>query len=204
MDVRFVTSNDGKFEEVRRLLAPFGIRVRRIRRTLPEPQTDRLEMVVRSKLAAVPASRAPILVEDSGLFIDSLNGFPGVYSAHFYRVWGFGPILQLLRGRRRSAVFRTVAGVRVGRRVELFTGECRGEIVRRPRGRHGFGFDPIFRPTGSRRTYAEMSAPEKDRHSHRARAFLKLVDHLPGGGRRPLKRTSRPLGTSKGTKRTAR
>ncbi|HYK93341.1 MAG TPA: non-canonical purine NTP pyrophosphatase [Thermoplasmata archaeon] len=205
MDVRFVTSNDGKFREVRRLLAPFGLRAVRVRRVMPEPQTDRLETVVRAKLGSLPPSPEPTVVEDSGLFIHGLNGFPGVYSAHFYRVWGFDPILELLRRRDRSATFRTVAGLRVGTRVRLFAGDCPGEVVDRPRGRGGFGFDPIFRPRGSRQTYAEMSASEKDLYSHRAAAFTRLARSLvrARAGRRPRNRGVLDPKT-KGTRRMAR
>ncbi len=204
MDVRFVTSNPSKFREVRALLAPFGLRVRRLNRTLPEPQAERLEEVVRAKLAALPADRLPVVVEDAGLFIDSLHGFPGVYSAHFYRRWEFPFILELLRRRPRTAAFRAVAGVRTRRGVYLFSGACRGEIVRRPRGHLGFGFDPIFRPLGSRRTFAEMDVSEKNRFSHRARAFRKAARFLAGGRDGHPSRPRAPSAASKGTKRKRR
>ncbi len=206
MDVRFVTSNVGKFREVRELLAPSGIRVLQDRRTLPEPQADRLEPVVRAKLAAVRGGRTPVLVEDSGLFVHALNGFPGVYSAHLYKTLGYGALLDLLRGRDRTAVFRTVAGVRIGSGVRLFTGECPGTIVRHPRGSGGFGFDPVFRPSGASRTFAEMSSAEKNRYSHRARAFRRLAGYLAAfdRGSRPQSERRRAGTKSKGTKRTAR
>lgn len=205
MDVRFVTSNDGKFREVAAILAPYGIRVRRVRRVLPEPQTDQLETVVTAKLGALPPNSLPTIVEDSGLFIPSLNGFPGVYSAHFYRVWGFGPIQYLLRGRSRRAVFRTVAGLRVGRRTHLFVGECIGTITPRTRGEAGFGFDPIFQPVGTRRTYSQMPLGEKNRHSHRARAFIRLARFLSSGASKGVRPRPGPVKRkSKGTKRASR
>jgi XTP/dITP diphosphohydrolase len=178
MDVRFVTSNEGKFREVRALLAPFGIRTVRVRRTLPEPQADGLARVVRAKLEALPPHRTPTIVEDSGLFIHALNGFPGVYSAHVYRIWGFGPLLELLRRRPRRAVFRTVAGVRRDGETRLFTGECDGRIALRAKGSGGFGFDPIFVPGGMGRTFAELPPSEKNLRSHRARAFRKVGRYL--------------------------
>ena len=178
MDARFVTSNAGKFREVRALLAPFGIRVAWVRRTLPEPQADGLAPVVRAKLQALPPHRTPTIVEDSGLFIQALHGFPGVYSAHVYRIWGFGPLLELLRRRPRGAVFRTVAGVRRDGEIRLFSGECRGRIALRAKGNGGFGFDPIFEPAGTGRTFAELPPGEKNLRSHRARAFRKVGDYL--------------------------
>ncbi|MGD0250842.1 MAG: non-canonical purine NTP pyrophosphatase, partial [Thermoplasmata archaeon] len=115
-EVTFVSTNPGKVREVRSVLRPFGLRTRWIRRELPEPQADTLAEVVRSKLAAVADLPGYVLVEDSGLFIPSLGGFPGVYSAHFLRLWKFDPIFELLRHRDRRACFRTVAGVQKGRR----------------------------------------------------------------------------------------
>jgi XTP/dITP diphosphohydrolase len=170
MDVTLVTTNPGKLAEVRSVLAPFGVRVVAKRRKLPEPQADSLREVARAKLASVADLKGWVLVEDSGLFIPSLGGFPGVYSAYIYRIWGLDPILELLRHRPRAAVFRTVAGLRRGRREWLLTGECRGTIRRARKGTGGFGFDPIFMPEGSLRTFAEMTREEKSRVSHRARA----------------------------------
>jgi non-canonical purine NTP pyrophosphatase (RdgB/HAM1 family) len=128
-DVTFVSTNPGKFGEVRELLREFGIAVRWKRRELPEPQADRLEDVLAAKLDAVADVRGCVLVEDSGLFIPSLGGFPGVYSAHFLRIWKFDPIFELLRRRPRGAYYRAIAGLRVGRRTWTFAGEVRGAIA---------------------------------------------------------------------------
>jgi len=177
-DVTFVSTNPGKFREVRGLLAPFAVRVRWRRRALPEPQAETLEEVVTAKLAAVRDIPGYVLVEDSGLFVPSLNGFPGVYSAHFLRTWRFGPLLELLRHRDRSAVFRTVAGLQRGRRRWTFVGEVAGSIAARPRGHEGFGYDPIFIPKGERKTFAEIPTETKNRLSHRARAVVQVGELL--------------------------
>lgn len=179
MDVRFVSTNRNKFREVAAVLGgEFDLRVRWIRRELPEPQADDLATVVRSKLSALPRSGATYLVEDSGLFLTGLGGFPGVYSAYIYETIGLRGILRLLDGRSRRAVFRTVAGVRRGGRTWMIEGTATGTIARRPRGRGGFGYDPIFIPTGERRTFAEMSAEEKDRRSHRGEAIRRAGRRL--------------------------
>lgn len=178
MDLAFVTSNPGKVAEAKGILGPYGIRVRPVKRVLPEPQADTLEEVVAAKLAALPPRRTPQLVEDSGLFLDGLAGFPGVYSAYVYRIWRFDPILELLRRRPREATFRAVAGVRLGRRTWTFPGECRGTIASRPKGSYGFGFDPIFRPEGARRTFAEMEPEAKWAVSHRGRALRSVGEFL--------------------------
>ncbi|MGC2359041.1 MAG: non-canonical purine NTP pyrophosphatase [Thermoplasmata archaeon] len=177
-DVTFVSSNPDKFREVREVLRPFGLEVRWKRRTLPEPQAADLQEVVRAKLDAVRDLGGYVLVEDSGLFIPSLAGFPGVYSAHFLEIWKFGPIFELLRKRNRHAYFRTVAGLQNGRHRWTFIGEVRGTIARRPAGQGGFGYDPIFVPDGWQRTFAQGSPKEKNSISHRARAVRQVGEHL--------------------------
>jgi XTP/dITP diphosphohydrolase len=178
LEVTVVTSNPGKIREIRELLRPRGWSVRWSRRTLPEPQADTLEEVVGAKLDALGPTHGWTLVEDSGFFVDSLQGFPGVYSAYALRTVGLPPLLQWVRGRPRGAVFRTVAGARFGDRTWVARGEVRGTLAASIRGSGGFGFDPIFLPPGSRRTYGEMSAAEKARTSHRSRAVGALMQKV--------------------------
>jgi XTP/dITP diphosphohydrolase len=171
---RFVSTNPGKYRELRDVLGTFGVDVRWVRRELPEPQADDLETVVRSKLDAVATVRPPVVVEDSGLFVPSLAGFPGVYSAHFLKIWGFGPLLELLQHRDRAAYFRSVIGLRTEGRRTVFVGEVHGSIARRAAGRHGFGYDPIFVPDGWSRTFGQAPADAKNAISHRGRALQQL------------------------------
>jgi XTP/dITP diphosphohydrolase len=181
VEISFVSTNPGKFEEIRWLLKPFGVRARWRREALSEPQADSLDEVVRAKLRSLRSSREqPLLVEDSGLFIPSLNGFPGVYSAWVYRTLGLGPILELVASRPREAFFRTVAGVKKGSKEWYFAGECHGTLAPRPSGSGGFGFDPIFIPGGHARTFAEMPAETKNRISHRAKAMEGVGSFLSG------------------------
>ena len=131
-----------------------------------------------AKLESVRDIPGYVLVEDSGLFIPALRDFPGVYSAHFLRIWKFGPIFALLHGRRRTAYFRTVAGLQNGRRRWTFVGEVAGEIARRAAGKGGFGYDPIFVPRGWHKTFAQGTADEKNAISHRARAIRQVGELL--------------------------
>ena len=180
-ELTFLSTNAGKAREVREVLRPYGVRVRWRRRELPEPQAETLLEVVEAKLDAARGLRGTILVEDSGLFIPALSGFPGVYSAHFLRIWGFDPIFELLRHRTRRAVFRTVAGVRHGSRRAAFVGEVWGRIANRPAGTNGFGYDPIFIPRGWNRTFGEVPPEAKNAVSHRARALRKVGEALSAG-----------------------
>lgn len=188
--VKFATRNPGKLREVREILAAFGVEVEPLPKRFVEPQADDLRVVVRAKLGALRNVSGTVLAEDSGLFLPGLGGFPGVYSAYISQLWGgptrFRPLLRALEGAPRTAIFRTVAGVSVGGRDHFFAGESRGTVARRPRGSGGFGYDPIFVPEGERRTFAEMSAEEKNRFSHRGRALRKvgrfLLQQGPAGG----------------------
>jgi XTP/dITP diphosphohydrolase len=175
MDVTFVTSDPDKVAEVRRVFSEFGIGVRWSRQELTEPQSDRLEPVVRAKLAVAARPGRSVVVEDSGLFIEALGGFPGVYSRYVYDTVGLAGVLRLLKGRPRRATFRAVAGYRRARTTILTVGEVDGTIAPRETGSNGFGYDPIFVPLGSERTFAEMTGAEKDRHSHRGRAMRALA-----------------------------
>lgn len=176
--VHFVTSNSAKLAEVQAYLGTASIEVRPVLRRLPEPQADQLEPVVQAKLDATADIAGTVLVEDSGLFVDALGGFPGPYSSFAYRTIGVDGLLRLLTDRPRTARFRTVAGLRREGRALLLHGEVEGTIATRARGAHGFAFDPVFAPDGSARTFAEMSLEEKNAHSHRARALSEVVRAL--------------------------
>lgn len=178
MEIAFVSSNQAKFREIRAILAPEAIRVRWHQRSLPEVQSSVLEEVVRAKLSACPRSKLPILVEDSGLFLSALGGFPGVYSRYALETIGLSGILTLLRGRPRTGVFRTVAGLRWGNEVRCFEGATAGRISSAPRGKNGFGYDPIFVPTGHRATFAEMDLHAKNQLSHRRKAVRAVARYL--------------------------
>lgn len=122
--------------------------------------------------------------DDTGLEVEALDGRPGVYSARYA-----GPehdsqanmnlLLQQLKGvKNRKARFRTVIALILGDEEHLFEGAVNGEITEQPSGRSGFGYDPVFRPSGFSLTFAEMSAEEKNKISHRGRAVGRLTDFL--------------------------
>lgn len=180
--ISFVTTNAGKFREVSARLADDGIKIVHEDRSYPEVQTDRLEKVVRFA-ATVLDDQIPgdYLIDDSGLFIDRFGGFPGVYSSYVYKRLGCAGVLKLLDGGgERGAVFETVLLLRQGGTHEVFHGEVRGTIADRERGKAGFGFDPIFIPDASAKTFAEMTVGEKNAVSHRSRAVEALVAYLRG------------------------
>lgn len=170
----FITGNRGKFLEAQRLLEEFDIKLEQADLDVTEPQADTLEEVVGK--CAEDASRMvkeEFIIEDSGLFVNSLNGFPGVYSSYVYRKIGCEGILKLLSGPvDRSAYFMTVLVYgKAGGELKIFNGRVDGAIAMAIKGKGGFGYDPIFQPFGSELTFAEMSVEEKNMFSHRAKAL---------------------------------
>lgn len=178
----FVTGNAGKIAELRALVEPLGWTVVQDPRGYPEVQADSLSAVCQAGADHLLAHglRPPFLLEDSGLFVAALRGFPGVYSRHALDTIGCAGILKLLRDvehESRAAAFQSVLWfVDAEGRHHEFAGSCKGSIAERASGTHGFGFDPIFRPAASAdRTFAEMDGTEKNALSHRGqavRAFL--------------------------------
>lgn len=118
-----------------------------------------------------------MLVEDAGLHVDSLNGFPGVYSAYAFKTIGLAGILKMLgpSSSRGASFVSSVAYCEPEGEPVLFEGSVKGTISRRPRGRRGFGFDPIFVPRGGTKTFGELTLEEKSSVSHRARSMRRFA-----------------------------
>jgi non-canonical purine NTP pyrophosphatase (RdgB/HAM1 family) len=181
MTVLFVTSSDDKLAEVRRIL-PWP--VDRADMDLDEPQAVDLETVVVAKAQQARARLGTaVLVEDSGLFIAAWNGLPGALVKWFLQFVGPAGICSMLHQfPSRQATARTLFAYH-DKDVKIFEGSVAGHIPEAPRGDQGFGFDSIFVPDGSERTFAEMSPAEKDTFSMRQRALEKLAaSDAVGGG----------------------
>jgi XTP/dITP diphosphohydrolase len=179
----FATGNEHKFNEARMVLAEYDIAVGMIRVKSLEIQSDSLEKIAEtSAVDAFGRFGLPVFVEDAGLFVDALNGFPGPYAAYVYKTIGNKGLLQLLeKAKDRKAKFQSVIAYcsREKARSLCFEGEALGEITaekRRGKGKSGFGFDPVFRPAGSGKTFAEMSLDEKNCFSHRAMALRRFAE----------------------------
>jgi len=181
--VFFATNNINKFNEARRVLGEFKIAVGMLRAKSFEIQSDSLEEIAKaSVIDAFHRCNLPIIVEDAGLFVDALKGFPGPYAAYVYRTIGNRGLLRLMEnvGDRRGR-FESVIAYFSGEVKEpiCFEGTVLGKIAlseRKKNAETGFGFDPLFIPSGGKRTFAEMSIEEKNRSSHRANAFQKFAE----------------------------
>jgi len=173
-EILFASSNKNKFREARSILSKFGIELKFLSCHLQEIQADGLEQIARDKvIQAFLLCSKPVIVEDDGLFINSLNGFPGPYSSFILKTIGNRGILKLV-SRQRSATFRSViAYCEKNGDVRLFSAKVLGKISKKERGRK-WGFDPIFIPRGLRQTYSQLH--EKNTTSHRYLALRKLAN----------------------------
>lgn len=186
------THNAGKLEELRDLLAPYGVAVMGAGELgLPEPAETETTFVGNARIKAHAAARAtglPALADDSGITIDGLGGAPGVHTADWAetphgrdfvqamtRTWGALEAAQAPFPRRAQFRCTLVLAWPDGRDA-VFEGVLPGQIVWPMRGDRGHGYDPIFQPDGFDVTFAEMDRWEKNRISHRGRAFVRLIE----------------------------
>ncbi|WP_134724939.1 RdgB/HAM1 family non-canonical purine NTP pyrophosphatase [Paracoccus luteus] len=188
------THNAGKLDEMRAMFAPHGIEVvGAAEMGLGEPAETEDSFVGNARLkarAAMQATGLPVLADDSGIAVDGLDGAPGVRTADWADTPSGRDFMQAMtrtwaeldaRGvpEPRTAQFRaTLLLMWPDGEEAVFEGVAPGRLVWPPRGALGHGYDPMFVPDGDTRTYAEMSAAEKNRISHRARAFALLEQVL--------------------------
>ncbi|WP_247729608.1 RdgB/HAM1 family non-canonical purine NTP pyrophosphatase [Halovivax limisalsi] len=180
MHLQFVTGNEGKVREAREYFDGIA-EIEQVTYDYAEIQADSIEAIARRGAAEAYRERGgdePVFVEDSGLSIDALGGFPGPYSAYvedtlgIERVWSLAADEENRRARFRS-VIASASGDPADPDVETFTGSVAGTIVA-PRGDGGFGYDPIFAYNGT--TMAEMEPAEKNAISHRGRALAAFAE----------------------------
>ena len=182
--VFFATGNINKFNEARSILGQYDIAVGMLRLKGDEIQSENLKEIAETSVKnAYQRCRLPIFVEDAGLFIEGLGGFPGPYAAYVYKTVHNCGILKLMENAAdRRAEFQSVIAYcddQTPCEPVCFEGEVKGEITlaeRKEQGKSGFGFDPIFQPAGSQETFAEMTIAEKNCYSHRAMAIRKFAE----------------------------
>jgi len=179
--VFFATGNIHKFNEVRVILAQHELAAGMIRAKAVEIQDDNLEKIAAaSAVDAYGRCHLPLIVEDAGLFVEALKGFPGPYAAYVYKTVGNAGLLKLMeKVENRKAVFKSAIAYcdNDSGKTVCFEGEIEGKITAQERqsNQAGFGFDPIFQPKGSKKTFAEMDIQEKNGFSHRAHAVGKFA-----------------------------
>ena len=188
MQIIFATNNEHKVSEIRAAL-PKGIDVISLREAgididIPEPHPTLEENALQKASVIYSLKNISCFSEDTGLEVQALGGAPGVKSARYAGENSTSEenIVLLLENlelaTNREARFRTVICLLLEEKPYYFEGVCPGFIIRERRGEKGFGYDPVFIPSGSDRTFAEMELAEKNIFSHRGKALLKLVAFL--------------------------
>lgn len=176
--ITFASTNPDKFREVESILAARRIQASFARLELVEIQSDSLEEVAQEKAkSAYSRVKKPVMVEDDGLFVDALAGFPGPYSSYVFKTIGNAGVLKLLKdeSKGRSATFRSLIAFFDGSTLQLFEGQARGSISEKI-SPGGWGYDPIFMPDGAAgMTFAGLAGGKND-YSHRRRALDKFAD----------------------------
>ena len=170
----FASSNENKFQEAERILSDLGVQINFFKTILEEIQSNNLNDIAEQKaINAYNLIQKPVIIEDDGLFIDSLNGFPGPYSSYAYDTIGNKGIMDLLENSQvRDAKFVSIiAYCDNDRAVKLFESNIPGKISPIIE-KGGWGYDPIFIPDRESKTYANVS--EKDKFSHRSAALTKF------------------------------
>ncbi len=194
--VLVASSNPKKVGEIEEILKPLGVEILKPEK---KPEVDEWantfigNAYLKAK-AFYELYKMPTLADDSGLVVDAIAPYPGVYSARFYSLEVFGKeepapsedeanirkLLRVLKGeKKRRARFVSVVLLYLGNgKILVSEGEVVGRIAEEPRGSGGFGYDPIFVPEGFNKTFAEMEPSEKHKISHRGRALRNLVELL--------------------------
>ncbi|MDR9418641.1 RdgB/HAM1 family non-canonical purine NTP pyrophosphatase [Gracilimonas sp.] len=181
--------NVHKIEEMKQILEPLGIEVLSTQDfpELEEVEEDQptLEGNALKKAKYVAGeTNLPALSDDTGLEVEVLGGRPGVYSARYagekasYQDNVDKLLDELKNEAKRSAQFRTVVAFFIEGKEFTFEGVCKGRIIKKQKGNKGFGYDPVFKPTGFDKTFAELASAVKNEISHRGKAIKKFTEFI--------------------------
>ncbi|MCB9359595.1 RdgB/HAM1 family non-canonical purine NTP pyrophosphatase [Candidatus Woesearchaeota archaeon] len=181
MKIFFVTGNPDKVREANEMLDFPGFEFEAVKVDLPELQGTPEEVALEKVKIAYEKIKKPVIVDDTGLAFNALNGMPGIYIKHFLSAVGPEGVYRILDGfDDKTGYSLTSIGYCDGVNTEVFIGKCNGTIVPPASKGHGFakGWDTIFKADGLNGTFAEVPASEKNKISQRRRAFDMLKEYL--------------------------
>ena len=173
-----VTQNKHKLAELRPLFEMFNVTFETTDIEKHEIRSNDVKAVaLEAAKHAYAIHKKPVVLDDTGLYINALSGFPGAYAGYVLGTIGKEGILRLMHGiENRDAKFVTAVGFKDNTESKTFVGEMQGRIGEFIAGEQGFGYDPIFIPSGLSVTNAELSLSEKVEISHRSKAFRKFLE----------------------------
>ncbi len=178
--ILIVTTNRDKYEEIASVLQVRGIEAEQLALELEEKE-ETLEEIVKSKAEqAFAAAGKPVIVDDTGIFFEAFENFPGHRAKRVYKELGYSGILEKMKGRKRNACFRSIIAYKDAGTLKLFAGRLKGTIAAEVRGtaRKKFPYDAIFVPDGFDVTLSEIPWNERLKMSHRADAARKFAEWL--------------------------
>lgn len=188
MQLVFATNNENKIKEIKLALGQkfeiLSLKDINCTEELPETQETLKGNALQKAKYVFEHYNVNCFSDDTGLVIDALNGEPGVYSARYAGEQNnaeanMQKVLKKLKGaENRVAYFETSIALIINGEEHIFTGKAEGEILKEKSGAEGFGYDPIFKPNGFEKTFAEMTMKEKNLISHRGKAFAKMISFL--------------------------
>ena len=188
MKLIFATNNQHKVDEIRHIIGSqfqlLTLKEAGIDIDIPEPHATIEENASEKSKTIYQLTQTNCFSEDTGLEVIALNGEPGVKSARYAGDdksfdKNIDKLLTKLEGKTDTrARFKTIISLIVEGKEHLFEGVCDGQIIFEKKGTQGFGYDPVFAPNGSNKTFGEMSVEEKTKFSHRKKATEKLVAFL--------------------------
>jgi len=188
MQIVFATNNDNKLMEINHILGNsfnlLNLNYLNIKEDIPENESTLEGNAMQKARYIHKIVKMNVFADDTGLEIEALNGLPGIHSARFAgenkdSEANINKALKMMLNiSNRKARFRTVIALIFNGKEFLFEGIVNGKIIHEKRGKKGFGYDPVFLPEGKDLTFAEMSLDEKNKISHRAKAFEKLREFL--------------------------
>lgn len=175
----FVTGNKGKVKEAQDILGK-GFLVKQANIDLDEIQAiDGKEVIKAKTRKAFKILKKPVLVEDTSLYFEAWKGLPGALSRWFLDTIGCEGICKMMQGEsNRGAYAESALAFYDGKKMKVVSAKVKGVVSRKPRGKYGFGWDPLFLPDGFEKTFAEMTTKEKSQISMRKLALEKLRKYL--------------------------
>lgn len=188
IDLLFATSNKNKVLEIKKVL-PKEFNIKSLDdigfcEEIPENENTIEGNAIFKANYIYKKYNLNVFADDTGLEVDSLNGKPGVHSARYAGISknsadNINKLLKKLKNKKnRKARFKTIIALILNSKIHTFEGVVEGIITKKPKGENGFGYDPVFIPSGYTKTFGELSIEEKNSISHRSLAMNKLIDFI--------------------------